>query len=159
MAIELTEAERWALLADNAVMRLATVDPYGLPHVVPIWYLPDPEEGAVFFSTPEDSRKARDVAETPKASLTVDEGTSYFELRAVVAEGDVSRVGDDGLRERVEREWCRKYFDRDDRPAFMDLLYEGRPWAWYRVDPTRWLTWDNSKIDLDRLRERRGGDA
>jgi hypothetical protein len=33
MTIELTEDERWELLNDNMVMRLATVNPYGLPHV------------------------------------------------------------------------------------------------------------------------------
>lgn len=38
----------------------------------------------------------------------------------------------------------------------MDLLYEGRTWGWYRLDPTRWTSWDNAKIDRDRLRERRG---
>lgn len=156
MAIELDADERWDLLDRNLVMRLATVDPYGLPHVVPIWYLADREENCIYFSTPEDSRKARDVAETPKASLTVDEGEYYFELRAVVAEGDVSIVSDDDEREAVERAWCLKYFDRPERPEFMDLLYEGRPWEWYRVDPSRWTSWDNSKIDLDRLRDRRG---
>lgn len=156
MAIELTEEERWELLERGMVMRLATVDPHGLPHVVPIWYYADRDRGAVYFSTPEDTRKVRDVEETPKASLTVDEGEYYFELRAVVLEGDVSRVEDPDEREDIERAWCRKYFGRDSRPEYVDLLYQGRPWDWFRVDPGRWLSWDNSKIDLDRLRQRRG---
>lgn len=156
MSIELTESERWDLLEDNMVMRLATVNPYGLPHVLPIWYLADREAGAIFFSTPEDSRKIRDIEATPKASLTVDEGTEYFDLRAVVADGDATTVEDEALEERIEREWCRKYFDSDERPEFMDLLYEGRPWVWCRVDPSQWISWDNSKIDLEKLREARG---
>ena len=158
MAIELTADERWDLLEGNMVMRLATVNPHGLPHVVPIWYLADRTAGAIFFSTPEDSRKVRDLEETPKASLTVDEGAYYFDLRAVIAEGDATVVEDDDLAARVERAWCRKYFDQDERPEFMDLLYEGRPWVWYRVDPSQWTSWDNSKIDLETLRERRGDD-
>lgn len=153
MAIELTPDERWDLLDRGMVMRLSTVDPNGLPHVVPIWYYADRDYGAVYFSTPEDTRKVRDVETTPKASLTVDEGEYYFELRAVVLEGDVERVEDDQEREYVERQWCRKYFDQDTRPEYMDLLYRGRPWDWFRVDPGRWLSWDNSKIDLDRLRD------
>lgn len=152
MAIELTEDERWELLEDNMVMRLATVNPYGLPHVLPIWYLADREEGAIFFSTPKDSRKVRDLEETPKASLTVDEGTYYFDLRAVIANGNASEVEDEDLEARIEREWCQKYFDRDQRPEFMGLLYEDRPWVWYRVDPSQWTSWDNSKIDLEKLR-------
>ena len=156
MAIELTADERWDLLETEMVMRLGTVNPYGLPHVVPIWYLPDRDSGAIYFSTPEDSRKARNVAETPKASLTVDQGVSYFELRAVVAEGDVRRVTDDDRRSTVERRWCERYFDEPERPDFMDLLYDGRPWAWYAVEPSQWASWDNAKIDLERLREARG---
>lgn len=151
MALELTEDERWHLLEGNMVMRLATVNPYGLPHVVPIWYLADRTEEAIFFSTPEDSRKVRDLEETPKASLTVDQGAYYFDLRAVIAEGDATRVGDEQIQARVESEWCQKYFDRDERPQFMDQLYDGRPWVWYRVDPSHWTSWDNSKIDLERL--------
>lgn len=151
MGIELTEDERWSLLEEHMVMRLATVDPFGLPHVVPIWYLADRDEGAVFFSTPMDSRKARDLEETPKASMTVDEGARYFELRAVVAEGDVSTVNDDALERSVERRWCEKYFDEPRRPEFMELLYDGRPWTWYHLDPSRWISWDNGEIDLDRL--------
>ena len=155
MAIELDADERWELLEEGMVMRLATVDPYGLPHVVPIWYVADRETGCVYFSTPEDSRKVRDVEETPKASLTVDEGAYYFDLRAVIVEGTVSVLEDADERERIERAWCRKYFDQDERPEYMSLLYQGRPWEWFRVDPSRWISWDNSAIDLERLRERR----
>lgn len=156
MTIELSADERWAMLADNMVMRLATVNPHGLPHVVPLWYVADRDAGTVCFSTPTDSRKVRDLEETPKASLTVDEGADYFDLRAVIAEGDVSRVTDDARRDTLERKWCQKYFDRPDRPEFMDLLYQGRPWEWYELAPSQWISWDNAKIDVDRLRERRG---
>lgn len=153
MAIELTESERWDLLENNMIMRLATVNPHGLPHVLPIWYVTDREEEAIFFSTPEDSRKIRDLEETSKASLTVDEGTYYFDLRAVIANGDITTVEDEDLEARIERKWCQKYFDQDKRPEFMELLYKGRPWVWCRIDPTLWTSWDNSKIDLDKLRD------
>lgn len=152
MGIELTADERWDLLERNMVMRLATVDPDGYPHVTPIWYVADREYGNVYFSTPEDTRKVRDVEAFPKASLTVDEGAYYFDLTAVVVEGTVSVVDDGPERATVERAWCRKYFDQDDRPEFLDLLYRGRPWEWYRVEPSRWISWDNAAIDLDRLR-------
>jgi PPOX class probable F420-dependent enzyme len=152
MAIDLDDDERWALLERNMVMRLATVDPEGYPHVTPIWYLADRDYGNVYFSTPEDTRKVRDVDAFPKASLTVDEGAYYFDLTAVVVEGTVSMVEPGAERRTVEESWCRKYFDQPERPEFMDLLYRGRPWEWFRVEPSRWISWDNSKIDLDRLR-------
>lgn len=155
MGIELDEDARWALLERNMVMRMATVDPDGYPHVTPIWYVADRGYGNVYFSTPADTRKARDVAAFPKASLTVDEGAYYFDLRAVVVEGTVSVVEEGDERASVEDAWCRKYFDAPDRPEFMDLLYRGRPWEWFRVEPSRWITWDNSTIDIERLRAAR----
>lgn len=152
MGIELTEEQRWELLEDHMVMRLATVDPQGTPHIAPIWFLADRARGNVYFSTPEDTRKARNVDQHPRASLTVDEGARYFELKAVVVEGPVSVVEDGQEREDVEAGWCQKYFDQRTRPEFMDLLYEGRRWEWYRVEPDRWISWDNASIDLDRIR-------
>lgn len=151
MGIELDANERWDLLECNMVMRLATVDPDGYPHVTPIWYVADRGYGNVYFSTPEDTRKVRDVEQFQKASLTVDEGAYYFDLIAVVVEGTVSMVDDDDERAAVEETWCKKYFEQPDRPAYLDQLYRGRPWEWFRIEPTRWISWDNSKIDLERL--------
>jgi len=156
MGIQLDADERWDFLERHMVMRLATVDPRGYPHVTPIWYRADRDYGNVYFSTPEDTRKVRDVEAFPEVSLTVDEGEYYFDLTAVVVEGTVSVVDDAEERETVETAWCRKYFDQPTRPEFMDLLYQGRPWEWYRVEPSRWLSWHNADIDLDRLRAARG---
>lgn len=152
MGIELDEEDRWDLLGRNMVMRMATVDPGGYPHVTPIWYVSDRGYGNVYFSTPEDTRKVRDVTAFPKTSIAVDEGAYYFDLRAVVVEGTVSVVDDDEEREEIEEKWCRKYFDDPDRPEFLDLLYRGRRWEWFRIEPSRWISWDNSSIDLERLR-------
>jgi len=152
MGIELSATERWKLLENNMVMRLATVDPHGYPHVTPIWYYADQSLGRVFFSTPEDTRKVRDIEHFPKASLTVDVGEYYFDLKAVIVEGTVSEVENTGTRGHIETEWCEKYFDQSSRPEYMELLYQGRPWEWYEVEPSRWISWDNDTIDLDRLK-------
>ena len=149
MGIELSEDERWELLGSNAVARMATVDPNGLPHVVPIWYVAERDQG-IYFSTPSDTAKVRHLEAKPKASLTVDEGESYFELRAVIAEGTVVEVGSEAAA-RAERQWCQKYFDQSERPTAMEALYEGREWIWFRLDPGQWVSWDNGKIDRSRL--------
>lgn len=151
MGIELSPGDRWDLLERNMVMRLATADPEGRPHVTPIWYVADRDAERVYFSTPEDTRKARDVAERPAVSLTVDEGQFYFDLRAVVCYGTATVLDNQYEREDVEQRWCEKYFDAAERPEFMDVLYEGRPWEWFAVDPGSWRSWDNRQIDLERL--------
>lgn len=156
MGIELDEDERWNLLEDNMVMRMATVDPGGYPHATPIWFVADRDYGNVYFSTPDDTRKVRDVEAFPKASIVVDEGDYYFDLRAVVVEGTVSVVDTEEERATVEERWCRKYFDQPRRPDVLDVLYQGRRWEWFRIEPSRWISWDNTKIDVERLRRARG---
>ena len=153
MAITLTEDERWSFLRNGSIMRLSTVTPDCEPHIAPVWYLAERDDDAIYATTPSESRKVRNVKANPEVSLTVDEGgDEYFELRAVVIEGEASLVRDDEKWDEIERRWCRKYFDRSERPDHWDLLYEGKSWEWMRITPKRWMSWDNSRIDVEKLR-------
>ncbi len=64
---------------------LATVRPDGRPHVSPVWgvWL----DGAVWFSSSGESRKARNLAANPHAVITTDDA-----LEPVVVEGQATRV-------------------------------------------------------------------
>ena len=79
----------WALerLTASHDYWLATVSPDGLPHVMPVWavWL----EEALWFSSSDGSRKARNLAERPLAALTTD-----APLEPVVAQGSVEKVPD-----------------------------------------------------------------
>jgi PPOX class probable F420-dependent enzyme len=150
MGIELDEDDRWELLANHAIMRLATCDPDGQPHNVPVWYVSDPDRESIYFATPGNSRKARNLRADPRVSLTVDEGESYFELLAVLIEGEAQRVSDEREASRIEEMWSQKYFDQSKVPDFMHHFFDGEL-TWYRVDPETWSSWDNSQIDRSKL--------
>lgn len=66
---ELTE---WArrLLEGRHYGVLGTEDPNGMLHLTPVWYLF--RDGQLFVGMPSSSRKARNAAERPRASLLVD---------------------------------------------------------------------------------------
>jgi PPOX class probable F420-dependent enzyme len=58
------------LLNGRYIASLATVNPNGLIHMVAVWYLFDGTH--VFVATSSQSRKARNLASTPKTALMVD---------------------------------------------------------------------------------------
>lgn len=65
---------------------LATVTPGGRPHLMPVWGVL--LDGRLWFSCSNGSRKSRNLAERPYASLATD-----GPLEPVVAEGPVARIG------------------------------------------------------------------
>lgn len=72
------------------VARLATVDADGTPHCVPVCYAH--EDGHFFVMTSPTSKKARNVIDTGRAAITVDDGQK---ARGVMARG-AARVIEDG---------------------------------------------------------------
>jgi PPOX class probable F420-dependent enzyme len=68
---------------------LATVGDGGRPHVMPVWGLW--RDGAVWFSSGLQSRKARNLAADPRCTVTTDDAHD-----PVVVEGVAARVADSG---------------------------------------------------------------
>jgi PPOX class probable F420-dependent enzyme len=69
---------------------VATVRPEGRPHVTPVWGVWADE--TLWFSSSRSSRKARNVAHEPRASVATDDAA-----RPVVVDGTVERVDDAGV--------------------------------------------------------------
>lgn len=66
---------------------LATVTPGGTPHLMPVWAVL--LDGRLWFSSSNGSRKSRNLAGRPYASLATQDP-----LAPVVAEGPVARISD-----------------------------------------------------------------
>ena len=77
----------WAVerLARSHDFWLATVTPQGAPHLMPVWAVWD--QGALWFSSANGSRKARNLILEPRCSLANDNP-----LEPVVAHGRAERV-------------------------------------------------------------------
>jgi hypothetical protein len=85
--IEMTDEEVHEFLAANMVMQCATNGPHGLPHLVPLWFT---SEGTDLTSwTYAKSQKAKNLERDPRATLQVEAGLVYEELRGVMLRCDV----------------------------------------------------------------------
>jgi nitroimidazol reductase NimA-like FMN-containing flavoprotein (pyridoxamine 5'-phosphate oxidase superfamily) len=89
--IRMSDTEVAAFLAGERTVTCATAGPRGWPHLMPLWYvLRDPPEGEpgprVWAWTYAASQKVRNVERDPRATLQVETGEAYEELRGVTLE-------------------------------------------------------------------------
>lgn len=112
---------------------LSTVRPDGRPHVTPlisVWL-----NGASYFCTGADERKAKNLDGNPHVVLTTGRNALNDGLDVVV-EGDAVRVSDTGLLQRIADSYVQKYgqgwqFEVGDGVFVGDggtaMVYEVRP--------------------------------
>lgn len=141
--IRMTDRELRDFLAEGKVMSCATIGPHGRPHLVPLWYVPDGVElrGWTYAA----SQKARNLERDPRATIQVEAGVEYQELRGVMLECDVvltretDRVADIGL----------SLFERyagtgPEVRAMVEKQAAKRVGLHFK--PTRIVTWDHRKL-------------
>src|ERR1044072_1992665 len=82
--IEMTDAELHAFLAEQLVMQFATVGPRGLPHMVPLWFVAD---GTTLRGwTYAKSQKTKNLERDARATIGIEDGVQYHELRGGMLE-------------------------------------------------------------------------
>ena len=92
--IKMSEAEAASLLAEERTVTCATIGPRGRPHLMPLWYVlrdaPAGDPGPRLWAwTYAASQKVRNLERDPRATLQVEAGEQYAELRGVMIECDV----------------------------------------------------------------------
>jgi nitroimidazol reductase NimA-like FMN-containing flavoprotein (pyridoxamine 5'-phosphate oxidase superfamily) len=92
--IKMSAAEVAEFLAQERTVTCATTGPRGWPHLMPLWYVlrdcsaaePGPRIWAWTYAA---SQKVRNLERDPRATLQVESGEAYAELRGVMLECEV----------------------------------------------------------------------
>jgi hypothetical protein len=91
-AIAMTEPELHRFLGEERLVTVASIGPNGRPHLMPLFYVAD---GAVISTwTFGKSQKVKNLERLPQATLQVEAGKHYHELRGAMMECDVEIVRD-----------------------------------------------------------------
>ena len=91
-AIAMTDAELHRFLEEERLVTVASIGPNGRPHLMPLYYVAD---GAVISMwTFAKSQKVKNLERLPQATLQVEAGEHYHELRGAMLECDVEIVRD-----------------------------------------------------------------
>src|ERR671936_1180253 len=84
--IALEPDEQRRLIEGERVVAVATFGPRGWPHVMPLWYVP--RESEIWIYTYAKSQKVRNLERDPRATLLIETGHEYAELRGVEIEAE-----------------------------------------------------------------------
>jgi nitroimidazol reductase NimA-like FMN-containing flavoprotein (pyridoxamine 5'-phosphate oxidase superfamily) len=130
------------LLAKRLIAKLATIDPSGTIHAVPMWY--ERVDSHIHIPTSRRTRKYRNLVRHPFASVVVDISRSGLDLRGVLIRGAVDLV--DGEKARaLNRSIHLRYVTPEafDQPEVAAYLAEGDD-VTIRVSMDRVVTWNNA---------------
>jgi len=92
-AIRMTADEIDAYLRQRSRVILVTIGADGMPHPVPMNYGLD-QDGRFILTSFRKSRKVANLRRDPRATLLVESGDTYAELKAVIAWCDVEVIED-----------------------------------------------------------------
>jgi nitroimidazol reductase NimA-like FMN-containing flavoprotein (pyridoxamine 5'-phosphate oxidase superfamily) len=119
------------------VVRVATADGQGRPHVVPVCHVV--RDGRVYFASGLTGRKVADLRANPVATVTADDYTeAWDQLRGVTVTGPVRLHARNATFRRIRRLLYAKYPQYPEESALGDrdsLVVEVTParvfaWGW-----------------------------
>jgi PPOX class probable F420-dependent enzyme len=142
---ELTDGMR-GFLERQPFAVLATHNPDGSTHVVPLSYMF--EDGRFFLATSSSSRKARNLAARPEATVTVDDRIT---LEWVSATGTAELIR--GQRSRgINARLYRKSWTEADLEMVGPMLEQTED-VTIAIAPRRWSAWDIRSTFFAALRD------
>ena len=127
--IKMSEAEAAAFLADERTVTCATAGLRGWPHLMPLWYVlrtPPPGEARprLWAWTYGVSQKVRNLERDARATLQVEAGEQYQELRGVMLECDVVVHSDPEVVKALGHEIFARYASPRGEPPAENLPAE-----------------------------------
>jgi PPOX class probable F420-dependent enzyme len=92
--IKLSDNERRELIDSERIVVVGSFGPRGWPHLMPVWYVP--RQGEIWTYTYAKSQKVRNLERDARATLLIETGHEYQELRGVMieAEAEIHRDSD-----------------------------------------------------------------
>ncbi len=121
--------------------------PRGWPHSMPLWYVP--REGEVWIWTYAKSQKVRNLERDPRATVLIETGHEYTELRGVMIEAEAVLHSDFDTVLDFAEELTVRYAEgissvEGDAKAALEAQAPKRVAIQFR--PLRTATWDHRKL-------------
>jgi PPOX class probable F420-dependent enzyme len=135
-----------AYLAAKRTATMVTLGPDGHPHAVAMWFAL--VDGVIWFETKSKSQKAQNLRRDPRATMLIEDGLTYDQLRGVSFEGHCELVDDPDALWAVGVSVWERYngpYSEEVRP-FVEAMLNKRVAVRFDVHRTR--SWDHRKLGL-----------
>jgi PPOX class probable F420-dependent enzyme len=140
--IALSPEEIAAFMAEQRVMTCATLGPRGWPHLMPLWYVVRGEE--IWAWTYAKSQKVRNLERDPRATLQIEAGEQYHELRGVMMEAHTTVHRELETVTGVGLELAERY---GGAGAPEDIIRaQAAKRVAFQFTPERTASWDHGKL-------------
>jgi PPOX class probable F420-dependent enzyme len=148
--IQMSDDELREFVAEHKVMTVATLGPNGRPHLMPLWYVAQPG-GDLTGWTFAKSQKAKNLERDPHATVQIEDGVDYQELRGAMFECDVDIERDADEVARFGMAIFERYAPQEEGgglpPEVREMVEKQAPKRiGLRFHPTRTVTWDHRKL-------------
>ena len=145
--IRLSDEEQLELLESERVAVVSSLGPRGWPHSMPLWYVP--REGEVWIYTYAKSQKVRNLERDPRATVLIETGHEYGELRGLMieAEAEIHRDLETvyGLAEQLTLRYAEGLESVEgDAKAALEAQAQKR--VAIRLRARRLASWDHRKL-------------
>jgi PPOX class probable F420-dependent enzyme len=139
----MSEDELGQFLAQKKVVTCATIGPNGRPHLMPLWYAVEGTELKGW--TYAKSQKAKNLERDARATLQIEDGEQYDELRGVMMECDVAIERDPAAVAGYGRALFARF--GASGPGVDEMIEKQAPKRiGLTFTPTRIVSWDHRKL-------------
>ncbi len=146
--IKLSEREFSALLEAERIAVISSLGPRGWPHLMPMWFVPREDE--VWIWTYAKSQKVRNLERDPRATVLVESGHDYGELRGAMIEAEAEIHRDPEVVVGFATELTVRYAEgisAVDGEARAALEAQAPKRVAIRFKTLRVASWDHRKLD------------
>lgn len=143
--IRMSDAESLEYLRTQCKAVLGTIGKDGMPHLVTLYYGVDPE-GRIVISSFAKAQKVVNCERDPRATITVETGDTYHEIKSVMAQCNVEIVRDFEPM-RAAMRYIRSANPRPHTKSAQEQIaasYAKR--VVLRLTPFRYISWDHGKL-------------
>jgi nitroimidazol reductase NimA-like FMN-containing flavoprotein (pyridoxamine 5'-phosphate oxidase superfamily) len=146
--IQLSPAEIAEYLVAQKTIIIVSNGKDGYPHPMPMWFYAD-AEGCVYCTTFRKSQKVLNYQRDPRASLLVESGEEYAELKSVVIYARAEIVDDtDAVVDALVKinTKGREVSEAEARQIAGAVLKTAEKRVLLRFVPERYVSWDHAKL-------------
>ena len=145
--IKLTDEEQRELIENERIAVVSSLGPRGWPQVMPLWYVP--RNGEIWIWTYAKSQKVKNLERDPRATLLIEAGFEYGELRGVQIEAEAEIVRDLDRIVDYAKEMTVRYsegIESVEGDAEASLRAQAPKRVAIHFHPKRIASWDHRKL-------------
>jgi general stress protein 26 len=145
--IKLTDEEQRELIESERIVIVSSLGPRGWPHVMPLWYVP--RDGDIWIWTYAKSQKVKNLERDARATLLIETGVEYGDLRGVQVEAEAEIVRDLEQIVGYAKEMTIRYsegIESVEGDAAEGLRAQAPKRVAIHFHPLRVASWDHRKL-------------